>query len=146
MINKLQAYYASLFISVFAFCYLTFGRQVIEKEGSLAGAVVHGFSDFLVSCFFLLIPVLAIGAAICAFLAFKKYELSHYLIPLAYAIFWLAGITLIAAESATNWGNTWGTSEIFMFFIASNWLIATPILCGGLYSTFLIEKHLKTTK
>jgi hypothetical protein len=86
MMCKFQAYYVSLFISAIVFCYLTAGRQVIEKEGSLTGAIVHSFTDFLVSCCFLLISALAFGADVCSFLQFKKYELNTYLIPVVYEL------------------------------------------------------------
>lgn len=150
MMQRLIAYFFSIYVTATVFCYFAFGKEIIETHGYMGGSpVLNKFNDFLYYCLATFLAPFIVGTII--YLIFSKsyqiaskriFKLKHIHICLIYAAFWLLVVTSAADGCAMNWGSTWSYIESFAFVAIANFKIAIPLLATGMLSILLIEKYL----
>ncbi len=134
------AYFILMCISAFVFCYFAFGKHVIETEGYIDGTMLNEFGDFTLYCIAMFLLPFLCSASICATLSKNTSKLNLLLIALVYVPLWLLGVTWVAEGCAVNWGNTWSATEVFFAFVVQKYVLAAPLLLGGLAISLWLQK------
>jgi len=151
MMQRVIAYFCSIYITATLFCYFAFAKEIIEIHGYMGGSpVLNKFDDFLYYClvtflalFILCLIIFLIFSKSYKFISKRNFKLKAIHISLIYAAFWLLVVASVADGCSMNWGSTWSHIESFEFVAIANFKLVLPFLALGLLSTLLLEKYLQ---